>query len=418
MGALGSNAAGQNAIIELHKCYEGALMDDDEAVGARIRRYRRTRGLSLDQAAGLAGISKPYLSRLERGERSVDSRALLNQIAFALEASISDLIGQPYRPRDRDHAQALRGVSGTRLALLDPTGPVRPEAEIAAEIANLDRLMNSCDLVRQARVIPDLLRCTQQYALEVGSLEAHRRAVVAAYAATFFSRNLGECDLAWMAADRMRDAAEKTCDQATIGFAGYAQAHALAAAGALRRAVATATAAAGATTGSGAEEVAARGSCLLVSAAVTATLGDIDGARAQLDEAATLAQRLTVPTLIARHTSFAPWNVTMHRVSVEVECGSPAAAVAAARPLILAPIRHPERMSYLWVDIGRALSRLDRHREAIEALRRAERTAPLRVRLSPVVQDSVRDLLGKNYRYAAGAQLRGLAERCGVLSES
>jgi len=392
-------------------------MDDDKAVGARIRRYRRTRGMSLDQAAGLAGISKPYLSRLERGERSIDSRALLNQIAFALEASISDLTGQPYRPLDRDHAQARRGVSGTRLALLDPSGPTRPDEEMAAVLTNLDRLMNSCDLVGQARVIPDLLRWTQQRAMRAGSLEAHRRVVVAAYAAAFFARNLGEFDLAWMAAERMRGAAEKTCDPATTGFAAYAQAHALASVGALRRAVATAMAAADTTIGSDAEALAAHGSCLLVSAAATAKLGDIDGARARLDDAAKLAERLTVPTLIARHTSFAPWNVTMHRVFVEVECGSPAAALEAARPLTRTPLRNQERMSYLWVDIGRALSRLGHHRDAIEALRRAERTAPLRVRLSPAVRNSVRDLLDKNYRFAGGAQLRGLAERCGVLGE-
>ena len=390
-------------------------MDDDVVVGARIRRCRRTRGMSLDQAAGLAGISKPYLSRLERGERSIDSRALLNQIAFALEASVSDLTGQPCRPYDRDLAQARRGVSGTRLALLDPSGPGRPEAEIADTIANLDQLMNSCNLVEQARVIPDLLRWTQQSALDTGSRQGHRRVVVAAYAATFFARNLGEYDLAWMAADRMRSAAEKTCDQAMVGFAAYAQAHALASAGARRRAVAPAMAAADTTIGSGAEDLAAHGSCLLVSAATTAKLGDIDGARARLDEAAKLAERLNAPTLIARHTSFAPWNVTMHRVSVEVESGNPAAALAAARPLTRAPIGHQERMSYLWVDVGRALSRLGHHRAAIDALRRAERTAPLRVRLSPVVKNSVRDLLDKNYRFAGGAQLRGLAERCGVL---
>jgi transcriptional regulator with XRE-family HTH domain len=123
-------------------------MSDDESIGARIRRLRRSRGLSLDQAAGLAGISKPYLSRLERGERSVDSRALLHQIATALEVSITDLTGQPYVPRDREHADAHRGVTGTRLALVDPSGPSRPEAEIIAAVDELDVLMNSCDLVQ------------------------------------------------------------------------------------------------------------------------------------------------------------------------------------------------------------------------------------------------------------------------------
>src|SRR3954463_12833202 len=106
-------------------------MDDSDGVGPRIRRFRRARGLSLDQAAGLATVSKSYLSRLERGERSVDSRALLLRIAGALEVSVADLTGQPYVPRDRQHADAHRGVTGIRLALLDPSGPAPSAEEIA-----------------------------------------------------------------------------------------------------------------------------------------------------------------------------------------------------------------------------------------------------------------------------------------------
>jgi transcriptional regulator with XRE-family HTH domain len=392
-------------------------MSDDESIGARIRRHRRSRGLSLDQAAGLAGISKSYLSRLERGERPVDSRQLLVQIATALEVSVTDLTGQPYTPRDREHADAHRGVTGTRLALLDPSGPSMPEDQIVAAVDALDVLMNSCDLVEQARVIPDLLRATQQNAAEVGSPEAFRRVVVTAHAATFFMRNLGEVDLAWMAADRMRQAAEAAGDPATLGLAAYTQAHSLTPSGALQRAAVLATRAADATVATGAEELAAKGSCLLVAASTIATLGDVEGARDRLAEAAEIAGRLEDTTLVARHTSFSDWNVIMHRVSVEVEAGNSVAAVEAARPLTSAPIGHRERMSYLWVDVGRAFSQMDRHREAIEAFRRAERTAPLRVRLSPVVRDSVRGLLDHAYRRAAGAQLRGLAERCGVLSE-
>lgn len=38
-------------------------------IGQRVRTIRRRRGLSLDAAAGLAGITKPYLSMLENGRR-------------------------------------------------------------------------------------------------------------------------------------------------------------------------------------------------------------------------------------------------------------------------------------------------------------------------------------------------------------
>jgi transcriptional regulator with XRE-family HTH domain len=394
----------------------GALMNDDEGIGTRIRRYRRSRGLSLDQAAGLAGISKPYLSRLERGERSADSLALLNRISSALQVPVPDLTGQTYAARGRALADTRPGVNETRLALLDPSGPPRTESEIEAVVDGLNLLMNSCDLVRQARVVPDLLRWTRQSALRLDTADAHQRVVLASYAAMFLMRNLGEFDLAWMAAEEMQVAAEQTGDPATLGFAAYAQAHALVAAGALHRAQAVALAAAQANT-RGPEGLAAHGSCLLVAASTSATLGEVDDARALVADAALIAERLAEPTLIARHTSFADWNVTMHRVSIEVECGNPATAVDAAHPFIETPVRHPERMSYLWVDVGRAFERLDRRSDAIEALRRAERTAPLRVRLSPVVRSSVRELLDKSHRRAGGADLRGLAERCGVLDE-
>jgi transcriptional regulator with XRE-family HTH domain len=386
-------------------------MNDDEGIGRRIRRYRRSRGLSLDQAAGLAGISKPYLSRLERGERSLNSRALLDRISSALQVPVPDLTDQPYSARGKALADVPPGVHETRLALLDPSGPPRSELEIAAGVDGLDLLMNSSDPVRQARVVPDLLRWTQQSALTLGTPAAYERVVIAAYAAVFLMRNLGEYDLAWMAAEKMRSAAEQTGDPATLGFAAYAQAHALGAAGALHRARAAAQAA----PGKGAEGLAAYGSCLLVAASTSATLGEIDDARALVADAGRLAARLDEPALISRHTSFTSWNVTMHRVSIEVEGGNPAAAVDAARPLTERPVANRERMSYLWVDVGRAFEQLDRRPEAIEAFRRAERAAPLRVRLSPVVRDSVSALLDKSHRRAGGADLRGLAERCGVL---
>lgn len=389
---------------------------DEDGVGVRIRRFRRARGLSLDQAAGLAGISKSYLSRLERGERSVDSRALLYRMAAALEVSVTDLTGQPYVPRDRQHAEAHRGVSGIRLALLDPSGSVQPEPQVAAAIDSLADLMAACDLEAQGRLIPDLLRQAQLYAQESNSPLWHRRAVAVAHTAVFFLRNLGELDLAVIAGERMGAAALASGDPATIGWASYTRAHSLAPAGAVRRAVDLAVGGADTTTGADHEQLAARGSCLLVAASSNAALGDYDTAREQITAADSLAAALEVPTLVAAHTSFSDWNAVMHRVTIEVDAGNPAAALDAARGLMSRSIDQRERMSYFWVDIGRAYSLLDRHREAIDAFRRAERAAPLRVRLSPVVRDSVRELMDRAYRRAGGVELRGLAERCGVLA--
>ncbi len=49
--------------------------------------------MSLDVAAGLAGISKPYLSRLERGERAFERQGLLEDVAGALGCAVADLMG-------------------------------------------------------------------------------------------------------------------------------------------------------------------------------------------------------------------------------------------------------------------------------------------------------------------------------------
>lgn len=88
-------------------------------IGQRARMIRRRRGLSLDVAAGLAGISKSYLSMLERGQRRFDRRGVLEDLATALGCSVADLTGQPYLPTDRDTADALAAIPGIRLELAD-----------------------------------------------------------------------------------------------------------------------------------------------------------------------------------------------------------------------------------------------------------------------------------------------------------
>lgn len=99
-------------------------------IGLRARTIRRRRGLSLDVVAGMAGISKPYLSMLERGLRGFERRGLLEDLARALGCSVVDLTGQPYLPGDRDSAEALaadlgravRRDSGRRAGPAGPAG--------------------------------------------------------------------------------------------------------------------------------------------------------------------------------------------------------------------------------------------------------------------------------------------------------
>jgi transcriptional regulator with XRE-family HTH domain len=82
---------------------------------------RRRRGLSLDAVAGLAGISKPYLSQLETGKRNFGRRGLLEDLAGALGCAVADLTGQPYLPPDRDTAEGRRVIARIEQGLNDAT---------------------------------------------------------------------------------------------------------------------------------------------------------------------------------------------------------------------------------------------------------------------------------------------------------
>lgn len=60
-------------------------------IGAKIRSLRHRLGLTLDQVAGAAGISKPFLSQVERA-RATPSVSSLTRIANALGATMSYFI--------------------------------------------------------------------------------------------------------------------------------------------------------------------------------------------------------------------------------------------------------------------------------------------------------------------------------------
>jgi transcriptional regulator with XRE-family HTH domain len=69
--------------------------DDPLTIGRQVRRIRHARGKSLVAVAGLAGISKSHLSRIERGERPLDSRSEIAALANALEIAPSELTKLP-----------------------------------------------------------------------------------------------------------------------------------------------------------------------------------------------------------------------------------------------------------------------------------------------------------------------------------
>lgn len=69
----------------------------EETFGQRLRRLRLAAGYGLNEFADMVGISKSYLSRIEREERLVDSeprRAQLKKMAGLLRVSEAELLGE------------------------------------------------------------------------------------------------------------------------------------------------------------------------------------------------------------------------------------------------------------------------------------------------------------------------------------
>ena len=93
--------------------------ETDNVIGRRLREIRSWRGLSLTVTAELAGLSKAYLSRIERGERPVQRRATLESLAQALQVAPSELTGQPYPPGNETEAVGHCAVPMLRAVLRD-----------------------------------------------------------------------------------------------------------------------------------------------------------------------------------------------------------------------------------------------------------------------------------------------------------
>ena len=90
-------------------------------VGSRLRRVRDQRGLTLTEAATLAGMSKSTLSRLETGQRR-PSLELLLPLAQTYRVPLDDLVGAPEVGDPRIRLKPRRVNGRTVLPLTRPGG--------------------------------------------------------------------------------------------------------------------------------------------------------------------------------------------------------------------------------------------------------------------------------------------------------
>ncbi|MDQ3578074.1 MAG: helix-turn-helix domain-containing protein [Actinomycetota bacterium] len=399
-------------------------------IGRRLREIRAWRGLSLRVAAELAGISAPYLSRIERGERPVDNRRLISALADALAVSPSELIGHPARWNDPAMAAAQATVPAVRLALIADRLGGRPAAGgsgrdvrlLSAEAERAVELRSACDLPAMGAMLPALVADLQNVAAtsrgddRIAALEG----LMHGYAtAMTLLHMLGYQMEAWEAATKSAEVAAElgggwpsvaafTLTHALLPMGTEAQEHAY-------RTASEAADAARDVTGQvqGDPALGAYGSlCVVSGLAAAATSRDAEAAE-RIAEAQQVAQRVgeCSPTV----ATFGPTNVAMYQMKGALEVGDFERAAQLGGRIKPDQITSAERRAMYWIDYGRALARMrGRQQEAVEAFRSGERCAPLRVRGNVYAREAVADLLGRARRDAVGRELRGMAYRMGI----
>ncbi|MGH3769879.1 MAG: helix-turn-helix domain-containing protein [Pseudonocardiaceae bacterium] len=403
---------------------EGARVRDATAFGKRLRELRNWRGLTLREAAGLAGLSFSFWGQVERGEQAVNSRRTLEAMATVLRVHPSELTGQPWMTRDAAGAEAHAGLLAIETALerydlgTDPELPVRDWPEIQVDLDRLVRFKGTADYAAMGELAPALigelhgayLRLPRRHRdVLIGLMEVYSVAM-------WTTKVLGGRGLPALAARAVQRCAEVLGDVVWLGYAvwlrGDATGH-LDRAGQYRRSVAAAENMTGMLDCGDALQ--ACGELHLSAALAAGAQADHATAATHLEEASALAARMDTEVGDWGHLWFGPTNVGIWRTAVAVELGEHGQALEVAKTVHPELLPAPGHQARFWMSVGRALVAERKTREeGLRVLLRAERLAPQLVRNDLFVREAVADLLRRARRDAGGRELRGLAWRLGI----
>lgn len=392
-----------------------------ESIGDRIRNWRRRRnGMSQATLAGLAGISQGYLSQIETGRRPLDRRSTQVAIASALNISVPQLLGQPSDNGDPQRSQATAYIPAIRSAIVELShgerrAPQRDPDTLRGALVDTMDLRNAAKLGVLAATLPQLLH----------DVAGHNGAMAPEFIEALFCaqvglKNMGYRDLSREVASLGLKVAEAHDDPAWLGQARFAAALAVPLENASLGAK-LATSAADElqrVPGRRAQEV--YGGLHLMSALHAATAVRPDEAMAHLAEAEGVARALGEPDQYGELSAgvagnwFGPTNVDYWRTAVAAELKDAGAAVAVADRIQIGAVPIPSRHVYYWTDFARALAADGLVLEAMRALARAERAAPLHFRFNPIVPNLVKALVGQARRKADAEEIRELARKLGI----
>ncbi|MGH3647281.1 MAG: hypothetical protein ACRDTM_08900 [Micromonosporaceae bacterium] len=111
---------------------------------------------------------------------------------------------------------------------------------------------------------------------------------------------------------------------------------------------------------------------------------------------------------------FGPTQIDVWRVAIAAELGDAGSAVKVAKRIDLDALPVPNRHTYYWIDLARALAAGGKDMDAMHALAQAERAAPQHFRFSMVATNLVTTLIARAKRRAVAEELSTLARKLGI----
>jgi len=374
--------------------------------------------------------SKSWMTKVERGERHVDSVTMLLRMAEVLNVELHHVTGKPYFPEPggegTDGGASLKRLRKAVMrpdvfqsvgASVDPL-KLRPVAALREDARRLRQQYNTSPENFSA-VVPMLPTLMDEVQAAVGAFDGEARDDALAVLANLYRlanlelRQYGELDLAWIAANKSLLAAERSSKPVLLAACAATMTVHLMIQGHAREAVAFALDAAASLDS---EAPSGQGSALAVSgalhlyAAQAAARGE-DAAESGrlLRQAGDIAERVRVDRE-DHWLFFGPTNVGIQDVGILVDLDDPGAALRRARSVDANRLPSVNRRCYFHLHRARAHCMKRQDREAVDALLAAEQAAPELTRWDPITRECVRAMLGREKR-GYNPSLRELADR-------
>jgi transcriptional regulator with XRE-family HTH domain len=201
------------------------------SIGQRIAMHRRRLGLTQDGLAMRLHRSKSWVTKIERGERPLDSVRTLLEVARALGVEVRELTGRPWFPEPGGPGheavpairRALMALAPPPVADSDDAGRAEPRelSALEADVLAAGRLWqtepNPFSVV--VPMLPGLI-AEARLAVEVATAAERRRAwrvlALLGHLGQEVLARLGEPDLSWITANQSMEAAERVGDPALL----------------------------------------------------------------------------------------------------------------------------------------------------------------------------------------------------------